>query len=216
MFESVRKRDGRSVEFDSSKISTAVAQAGKATGEFGERDARKLTLRVLTLAHEMHLAADPEVEEIQDIVERILLDSPFHKSAKAYILYREQHAQIREITAKASVDMVEHYIQKLDWKIKENSNMCYSLQGLNNYLSSDVTSEYWLHRIYPPEIRHAHKEGSLHIHDLSLLSVYCVGWDLEDLLKQGFRGVEGKVESAPVRRVVYFMSVRHRKGKRSL
>jgi anaerobic ribonucleoside-triphosphate reductase len=197
MFESVRKRDGRSVEFDSSKINTAIAQAGKATGEFGERDARKLTLRVLTLAHEMRLTALPEVEEIQDIVERILLDSPFHKSAKAYILYREQHAQIRKIAAKASVDMVEHYIQKLDWKIKENSNMCYSLQGLNNYLSSDVTSEYWLNRIYPPEIRHAHKEGELHIHDLSLLSVYCVGWDLKDLLEQGFKGVEGKVESAP-------------------
>ena len=197
MFESVRKRNGRLVTFDSSKINTAIAQAGKATGEFGERDARKLTLRVLTLAHEMRLTGPPEVEEIQDIVERILLDSPFHKSAKAYILYREQHAQIRKIAAKASVDRVEHYIQKLDWKIKENSNMCYSLQGLNNYLSSDVTSEYWLNRIYPHEIRDAHKEGSLHIHDLSLLSVYCVGWDLKDLLEQGFKGVEGKVESAP-------------------
>jgi len=197
MFESVRKRDGRLVTFDSSKINTAIAQAGKATGEFGERDARKLTLRVLTLAHEMHLTSAPEVEEIQDIVERILLDSPFNKSAKAYILYREQHAQIRKIAARASVDKVEHYIQKLDWKIKENSNMCYSLQGLNNYLSSDVTSEYWLNRIYPHEIRDAHKAGSLHIHDLSLLSVYCVGWDLKDLLEQGFKGVEGKVESAP-------------------
>jgi len=145
----------------------------------------------------MRLTALPEVEEIQDIVERVLLDSPFHKSAKAYILYREQHSQIRKIAAKASVDMVEHYIQKQDWKIKENSNMCYSLQGLNNYLSSDVTSEYWLNRIYPPEIRHAHKEGDLHIHDLSLLPVYCVGWDLKDLLEQGFKGVEGKVESAP-------------------
>ena len=109
MFESVRKRDGRFAEFDSSKINTAIAQAGKATGEFGERDARKLTLRVLTLGHEMRLTALPEVEEIQDIVERVLLDSPFHKSAKAYILYREQHAQIRKIAAKASVDMVEHY-----------------------------------------------------------------------------------------------------------
>jgi anaerobic ribonucleoside-triphosphate reductase len=197
MFESVKKRDGRSAEFDSSKITAAIAQAGKATGEFGERDAKKLTLRVLTLAHEMRLDDHPGVEEIQDIVERVLLDSPFYKSAKAYILYREQHAQIRNISAKASVDLVEHYIKKLDWRIKENSNMCYSLQGLNNYLSSDVTSEYWLNRIYPPEIRHAHREGDFHIHDLSLLSVYCVGWDLKDLLKQGFKGVEGKVESAP-------------------
>jgi anaerobic ribonucleoside-triphosphate reductase len=197
MFENIRKRDGRIVPFDSSKITEAITKAGSATGEYGEREARKLTLRVLTLAHELRLGPLPDVEEIQDIVERVLLDSPFYKSAKAYILYREQHAQIRRIVTNANVDLVEHYIQKADWKIKENSNMSYSLQGLNNYISSGVTSEYWLNRIYPPEIREAHKKGDLHIHDLSLLSVYCVGWDLKDLLKEGFKGVEGKVESAP-------------------
>jgi ribonucleoside-triphosphate reductase len=197
MFQEIKKRDGRVVEFDSSKITAALTKAGAATGEFGDRDARKLTLRVLTLAHELRFGRVPEVEEVQDVVERVLLDSPFPNTAKAYILYREQHAQIRAISTKASVDLVENYIQKMDWKVNENSNMCYSLQGLNNYISSDVTSEYWLNRIYPPEIRNAHKEGDLHIHDLSLLSVYCVGWDLMDLLKQGFRGVEGKVESAP-------------------
>jgi len=197
MFDGIRKRDGRVVEFDSHKITSAITKAGKATGEFGEREARKLTLRVLTLAHELRLEPIPEVEEIQDIVERVLLDSPFYKTAKAYILYREQHAQIRSIAAKASVDLVENYLQGLDWKINENSNMCYSLQGLNNYISSDITSEYWLNRIYPPEIRDAHRCGDFHIHDLSLLSVYCVGWDLKDLFVQGFKGVEGKVESAP-------------------
>jgi len=197
MFEEIKKRNGRVVEFDSSKITAAISKAGKATAEFEEREARKLTLRVLTLAHELRLGPIPEVEEIQDIVERVLLDSPFYKTAKAYILYREQHAQIRKIATKASVDLVDHYIEKLDWKIKENSNMCYSLQGLNNYISSDVTSEYWLNSIYPPEIRSSHISGDFHIHDLSLLSVYCVGWDLQDLLKTGFKGVEGKVESAP-------------------
>lgn len=197
MFENIKKRDGRVVAFDSQKITAAIAKAGNATGEFEERDARKLTLKVLTLAHELRLGVTPEVEEIQDIVERVLLDSPYYKTAKAYILYREQHARIRAITTKANVDLVEHYISKLDWKIKENSNMCYSLQGLNNYISSDVTSEYWLNQIYPPEIREAHKNGDIHLHDLSLLSVYCVGWDLKDLLCQGFKGVEGKVESAP-------------------
>ncbi|MBN1103809.1 MAG: ribonucleoside triphosphate reductase [Deltaproteobacteria bacterium] len=197
MFEEIRKRDGRVVPFDPSKITSAIAKAGKATGEFGEREARKLTLRGLTLAHEIRLGPVPEVEEIQDIVERILLDSPFYKTAKAYILYREQHAQIRAIVSSASIDLVENYIQRLDWRVNENSNMCYSLQGLNNYISSDITSEYWLSRIYPPEIRDAHKDGDVHIHDLSLLSVYCVGWDLSDLLKQGFRGVTGKVESSP-------------------
>ena len=197
MFEQIKKRDGRVVEFDSPKITAAIAKAGKATAEFGEREARKLTLRVLTLSHELRLGLLPEVEEIQDIVERVLLDSPYYKTAKAYIIYREQHAQIRSISTRANVRLVEHYIDKLDWKIKENSNMCYSLQGLNNYISSDVTAEYWLNCIYPPEIRRAHKDGDLHIHDLSLLSVYCVGWDLQDLLQQGFTGVEGKVASAP-------------------
>lgn len=197
MFESIRKRDGRIVGFDSLKITSAIAQAGKAAREFDEREARKLTLRVLTLAHELRLGALPDVEEIQDIVERVLLDSPFYRSAKAYILYREQHAQIRAISTKANVDLVDHYIKKLDWKIKENSNMCFSLQGLNNYISSDITSEYWLNSIYPPEIRDSHRSGDIHIHDLNLLSVYCVGWDLRDLLINGFKGVEGKVESGP-------------------
>ncbi len=197
MFETIQKRDGRILEFDSSQITRAIGKAGDATGEFGPREARKLTLRVLTLAHELRLGPQPTVEDIQDIVERVLLDSPFYRSAKAYILYREQHAQLRQMTTKANVDLVEHYIRKLDWKVKENSNMSYSLQGLNNYISSDVTTEYWLNRIYPPEIREAHREGDMHLHDLSLLSVYCVGWDLKDLLLQGFRGVAGKVESAP-------------------
>lgn len=197
MFEKIKKRDGRIAEFDSLKITAAIAKAGKATGEFGDREAKKLTLRVLTLAHELRLGPLPEVEEIQDIVERVLLDSPYYKTSKAYIIYREQHAQIRRIATTSNLDLVDHYIQKQDWKIKENSNMCYSLQGLNNYISSDITSEYWLNKIYPPEIREAHKSGDFHIHDLSLLSVYCVGWDLRDLLLQGFKGVEGKVESGP-------------------
>ncbi len=199
MFETIRKRDGRIVKFDSSKITGAIAKAGKATGDFQEWESRRLTLRVLTLAHELGMGNIPEVEEIQDVVERVLLDSPFYEAAKAYILYREQHAQIRNIATGANCDLVEHYVNHLDWKVKENSNMCYSLQGLNNFISSEVTSEYWLHRIYPPTIRNAHKRGDFHIHDLSLLSVYCVGWDLQDLLKQGFKGVEGKVESRPPR-----------------
>jgi len=197
VFEKIKKRNGSVVEFNSSKITAAIAKAGHATGEFEEREARKLTLRVLTLAHEMHLGPVPEVEDVQDIVERVLLDSVYYKTAKAYIIYREQHAQIRQMATRANVDLVDHYISKLDWKVRENSNMSYSLQGLNNYISSDVTAEYWLNSIYPPEIRSAHKNGDIHIHDLSLLSVYCVGWDLQDLLKQGFKGVEGKVESSP-------------------
>jgi anaerobic ribonucleoside-triphosphate reductase len=160
VIEQIKKRDGRIVEFAPSKITAAIAKAGHASGEFGERDAKKMTLRVLTLAHELRMGSTPEVEEIQDIVERVLLDSPYYKTAKAYIIYREQHAQIRRITTEAQVDLVDHYIRKLDWKIKENSNMCYSLQGLNNYISSDVTAEYWLNKIYPPESRRLMPTGT--------------------------------------------------------
>ncbi len=197
MFEKIKKRDGRIAEFDSSKISDAIAKSGKETGEFDAKEAKKLTMKVITLARDLRLGVCPEVEEIQDIVERVLLDSPFYKTAKAYIIYREQHNQIRKITIREHLDLMESYIGRMDWKVKENSNMSYSLQGLNNYISSDITAEYWLNRIYPPSVRQAHERGDLHIHDLSLLSVYCVGWDLQDLLMEGFKGVSGKVESAP-------------------
>ena len=172
VFKQIKKRDGNIVEFDSSKITTAISKAGKATGEFGETQARELTILVLTRVSLQCAGSIPEVEEIQDIVEKVLMESPFHKAAKAYILYRNQHQQIRNIAIKAHIDLVDQYLDKLDWKINENSNMCYSLQGLNNYISSDVTAEYWLNRIYPPEIRDAHVRGDIHIHDLSQLSVY--------------------------------------------
>jgi anaerobic ribonucleoside-triphosphate reductase len=199
VFNLIKKRDGMVVQFNSSKIQSAIAKAGRATGELGDKESEKLAARVLRLARRLSARMIPEVEQIQDIVERVLIDSPFPKTAKAYIVYREQHAQIRNILAAANINLVEDYLQGLDWKVRENSNMSYSLQGLNNYISSGVTSEYWLNRIYPPEIRQAHKSGDLHIHNLSLLSVYCVGWDLRDLLMEGFKGVEGKVESRPAR-----------------
>ncbi|MEH0019613.1 MAG: ribonucleoside triphosphate reductase [Desulfobacter sp.] len=197
MFEQIKKRDGRVAEFDSSKITSALIKAGEATGEFNGRDAKKMTMRVLTLARDLQLGPVPEVEDVQDIVERVLLDSPFYKTAKAYIIYREQHNQIRKIAIDENVGLMESYISRMDWKVKENSNMSYSLQGLNNYISSDITAEYWLNKIYPPSVRDAHYAGDIHIHDLSLLSVYCVGWDLQDLLVEGFKGVAGKVESSP-------------------
>jgi len=197
MFEQIKKRDGRVAEFDSTKITSALIKSGEVTKEFNERDAKKLTLKVLTLARDLQLGPIPEVEEIQDIVERVLLDSPFYKTAKAYIIYREQHNQIRKIAIAENVGLMDAYISRMDWKVKENSNMSYSLQGLNNHISSDITAEYWLNSVYPPKVRDAHYAGDIHIHDLSLLSVYCVGWDLQDLLAEGFKGVAGKVESSP-------------------
>jgi len=199
MFAKIKKRDGRVVVFDPQKIKSAVAKAGKATGEFDEEQAGSLTAQVINLALKSGLGSVPDVEGIQDVVENVLMGSIFHKTAKAYILYREQHSRIRAITGGSNVDLVDRYLCRLDWKTKENSNMSYSLQGLNNYLTSHVSSTYWLNKIYPPEIRQAHKAGDFHIHDLNQLSVYCVGWDLMDLLMQGFKGVEGKVESAPAK-----------------
>ena len=199
MFTQIRKRDGRIVKFDPEKITGAIAKAGAATGEYETETARRLTIKVLALAGQLLGDRIPGVEEIQDIVEETLLQSPYRKTAKAYIIYRDQHARLREVVNKMEVDLVDRYLQKMDWKINENSNMDYSLQGLNNYISSEVSKVYWLNEIYTPEIKKAHTDGDFHIHDLSLLSVYCVGWDLYDLLIEGFRGVTGKVESRPAR-----------------
>ena len=199
MFKKIRKRDGRVVRFDSKKIADAIAKAGAATGEFDHKIARALTLKVLNLAQQAISHRIPTVEGIQDVVEEVLLSSPYRKTARGYIIYREQHAGIREITAKADVDMVDQYLEKLDWQVNENSNMTFSLQGLNNYISSEISKTYWLIKIYPSEVRQAHLNGDFHIHDLNILSVYCVGWDLFDLLEEGFRGAPGKVESEPAK-----------------
>ncbi|MFA5180290.1 MAG: ribonucleoside triphosphate reductase [Syntrophales bacterium] len=199
MHTKIRKRDGRLVKFNAEKITKAIAKAGAATEEFDAKVAKKLTIKVLSLAEKLFDGEIMTVEEVQDIVEEVLLDSLYRRTAKAYIIYRDQHARLREITNKMEVDLVDQYLKKIDWKIHENSNMDYSLQGLNNYIASEVSKVYWLNEIYSPEVRRAHLEGDFHIHDLSLLSVYCVGWDLYDLLLEGFKGVSGKVESKPAR-----------------
>ena len=197
MFKKIIKRKGVEVNFDSQKITSALVKAGKATGEFNQKMAEKLTLRVLSLAQSTIKDKTPTVESVQDIVEEVLLASPYKHTAKAYIIYRDQHSKIRDIASASGVKMIDSYLKKLDWQVKENSNMCYSLQGLNNYIASEVSKIYWLNEIYPAKIKDAHSKGDLHIHDLSQLSVYCVGWDLKDLLMTGFQGVEGKVACAP-------------------
>ncbi len=199
MFVSIKKRNGTVVPFQPEKIINALLKAGEATSEFGEELARKLMLRVLNLAQQALPGEIPTVEQIQDIVEEVLISSQFKQTAKAYIIYRDQHAKIREIVSRADVDLIDRYLERADWQVNENSNMGYSLQGLNNYVSSEISKIYWLNKIYPPEIRLAHSDGDFHIHDLGILSVYCVGWDLEDLLLQGFKGAMGKVESKPAR-----------------
>ena len=199
MYKSIKKRDGRTVKFDRKKIEKAIEKAGLETGEFDKKTAKELTEKVLAVLEARNQKQLPGVEDIQDIVEDALIDSKFKKTAKAYIIYRDQHKKLREITSNAHVDLIDQYIGNLDWKVNENSNMGYSLQGLNNYVSAEVTKTYWLDKIYTSRIGQAHKEGDLHIHDLNLLSVYCVGWDLTDLLQEGFTGVAGKVASKPAK-----------------
>ena len=199
MYKSIKKRDGRTAKFDRKKIEKAIEKAGLETGEFDVAQAVELTDKVLDVLETRNQKRLPSVEDIQDIVEDALIDSKFKKTAKAYIIYRDQHKKLREITSNAHVDLIDKYLENLDWKVNENSNMGYSLQGLNNYVSAEITKTYWLDKIYTSKIGQAHKEGDLHIHDLNLLSVYCVGWDLTDLLQEGFTGVAGKVASKPAK-----------------
>ena len=199
MYKSIKKRDGRTAKFDRKKIEKAIEKAGLETGEFDAAHAVEFTDKDLGVLETRNQKRLPSVEDIQDIVEDALIDSKFKKTAKAYIIYRDQHKKLREITSNAHVDLIDKYLENLDWKVNENSNMGYSLQGLNNYVSAEITKTYWLDKIYTSKIGQAHKEGDLHIHDLNLLSVYCVGWDLTDLLQEGFTGVAGKVASKPAK-----------------
>lgn len=198
----VVKRSGNVVAFDQSKITRAVAKAFAATGEGSFTDAEKVSEKVVRLLNKNYKKGYiPEIEEIQDLVERVLMILDFEETAKDYILYREQHRKIRETeeSLKEAVDLVDKYIQEIDWKVKENANMAYSLQGLNNYVSSVVSSKYWMNRVYTKEIRDAHEGGDFHIHDLQLVAAYCCGWDLQDLLRRGFTGVPGKVACKPAK-----------------
>lgn len=198
----IRKRDGAIVDFDQEKIYQAVYKALRAVGREDETLSRELSDKaVKILNNKFHPRSIPAIEEMQDIVEEVLIKEDLVKAAKAYIIYREQHARLRDFKKLIdSNDIINGYLKQLDWRVKENANMAYSLQGLNNHVASAVSSHYWLNKVYPPEIRDAHTGGALHLHDLQILAVYCCGWDLQDLLRLGFGGVEGKVNSKPAKR----------------
>jgi anaerobic ribonucleoside-triphosphate reductase len=195
----IKKRDGRIMAFDESKITSAVFKALRAAGQDDYKLAEKLTTSIVkTLDKKYDGHTIPNVEQIQDVVEEILIKEGLVEVAKRYILYRDQHAKIRDINKFInSDDLIDQYLNKIDWRVKENSNMAYSLQGLNNHVASTVSAHYWLNSIYPPEVRQCHIDGDFHLHDLQLLAVYCCGWDLKDLLIYGFTGVEGKIQSKP-------------------
>ena len=195
----IQKRNGEIVDFNLSKIRNAIFAAAQAVGGQDEVESQRLSCLVEAVLSETYGASIPSVEDIQDIVEKILIEEGHAKTAKAYILYRKKREEIRTFNNlfMDAEQMIEEYVSLDDWRVSENSNMGYSLQGLNNHIVESITKKYWLNKIYRKELRDAHIRGDIHIHDLGLLAPYCCGWDLEDFLLKGFRGAKGKIESRP-------------------
>jgi anaerobic ribonucleoside-triphosphate reductase len=195
----VVKRDGRRSEFDAGKIRSALLRAGQATGEFGESEADLLTAQVVKVLNHMFCNTPPGIERIQDVVEQSLISANHPLTARAYIVYRETHKKLRE-DRKTVVDVeasINEYLSRQDWRVNANANQGYSLGGLILNVSGKVVANYWLNHVYPPELGEAHRDGSLHVHDLDMLAGYCAGWSLRTLLHEGLNGVPGKVEAGP-------------------
>ena len=196
----VTKRDGTIVDFDQSRIQDAIFKALTASGQGDGKKAKRLSDKVVKILNRRFKKEEiPHVEQIQDVVEEVLILEGLVKTAKAYILYREQRRKIREVVkvSEEAVERIDQYLEKLDWEVQENANMAFSLQGLNHYGVSYIVKNYWLNKIYPKEIREANESGDFHLHNLDTLGPYCAGWDLYDLLLKGFGGVPGKIESKP-------------------
>ena len=198
----VIKRDGQQANFDAGKILSAIQRAGFATGEFSVDEALELTDQVLKVLRHRYTVTMPEIEQIQDVVEQVLISSDHFLTARAYIVYREQHGKLRRdrksiINVESSMN---EYLEQIDWRVSANANQGYSLGGLILNTSGKVTANYWLNHVYPAEVGLAHREGDLHIHDLDMLAGYCAGWSLRSLLTEGFNGIPGKVEAGPPKR----------------
>ncbi|HRW95013.1 MAG TPA: ribonucleoside triphosphate reductase [Bacteroidales bacterium] len=199
-FQKIVKRNGEIADFKTEKIEHAIFRAMRALGMPDRARAKERSLQVIKRMEETYDEDMLSVEEVQDVVEKVLFENESCELVKSYMLYRKQREQNRNTKDLLNNnDTIDDYLDKRDWRIKESANSAYSLQGLNQYISTLITSQYWLTRLYPDYISEAHKKGCIHIHDLGLLSVYCVGWDLKDLLLSGFKGVPGKTESKPAK-----------------
>lgn len=207
MLQQIVKRDRTQVPFRKEKIIFAIFKAANAVGGTDFALAEKLTDQVLVLADQKYPDGVAEVEGIQDLVEKVLIEAGHAKTAKAFILYREKRRSAREANALigATINMFSEYLNDRDWQINENANTQKSINGLNNYVREAFTQNYWLHEIYPEEIRNAHLSGDIHIHDLGFFGPYCAGWDLQQVLLNGFGGVPGKVESKPPKHLRSFL-----------
>ncbi|MBI3157215.1 MAG: ribonucleoside triphosphate reductase [Burkholderiales bacterium] len=198
----VIKRDGGVRPFDAAKITSAIARAGIASGEFGADEAERLTAqgvlpRLAALGARSGIT--PAIEQIQDQVEATLFDAGWRRTLRAYTVYRDQHRKLRD-ARRTLVDVeaaMDEYLQQRDWRIHANANQGWSLGGLILNVSGKVVANYWLDHVYPPEVGRAHREADIHIHDLDMLSGYCAGWSLRTLLYEGLNGVPGKVEAGP-------------------
>ncbi len=195
----VAKRDGRRAAFELGKIAHAIARAGGATGEFDRAEADRLAASVGRVIAHRFANTVPDIESIQDVVEHALAAAGFFDTARAYIVYRDRHARLRDqrrtlVDVAASVD---EYLEQKDWRVNANANQGYSLGGLILNVSGKVVANYWLSHVYAAEIGQAHRDGDVHIHDLDMLAGYCAGWSLRQLLHEGLNGVPGKVESGP-------------------
>ncbi len=198
MITKIRKRDGSIVAFNRDKITEAIWKAIKAVGGSDRKKCEGIADQIISELSESYQKTIPNVEEVQNYVEKVLIEEGHAKVAKAYILYRKSREELRNVKGLFdTIEVVDDYLGLNDWMVKENSNMGYSLQGLNNYIVEKIMKNYWVRRIYPEAIRNAHNHGDIHIHDLGTLGSYCVGWDLKDLLISGFTGVSGKVSAKP-------------------
>jgi len=201
--KSVRKRDGRVVEFAKEKITNAVFNAAKSVGGKDIKKAEEIADKVLTiLEYKFSHGEVPTVEETQDIVEIVLIKAGHAKTAKAYILYRKQREKVRE-TKSLMLDVnntISGYMDKVDWQVKENSNEQYSFSGLLLYSAGQIISNYVLNEVYPPDVSEAHKKRYIHIHDITHAVIgYCAGWSIKNLLLKGFGGVKNKVDCKPAK-----------------
>ena len=196
---SVVKRSGTHAPFDRQKIQRAITRAGKATGEFDESEAVLLTGHAVKVLSFRFPDKAPDIEQVQDVVEQVLISANHFKTARAYIVYREQRSRVRNDreTVVDVVSSIDEYLGRQDWRVNANANQGYSLGGLILNVSGKVTANYWLSHVYPQEVGRAHRDGDLHIHDLDMLAGYCAGWSLRNLLETGLNGVPGKVESGP-------------------
>ncbi|TET08859.1 ribonucleoside triphosphate reductase [Candidatus Aerophobetes bacterium] len=198
----IRKRDSRVVDFDEEKITKAIWAAAQAVGGRDRKLAERLSTRVVVLLGEKFPQEIPGVEDVQDVVEKVLIEEGHARTAKAYILYRKQHETLRKIqTTFLEVEkIVSDYLSQIDWRVRENSNIGYSMSGLMLHVAGSVITDYSLDRIYPMEIADAHRNGDIHLHDLYFgITGYCAGWSISKLLFEGFNGVPGVVESKPAK-----------------